>query len=94
MCVSRREFLPPLLAHNASCAWRGINYNSIEGALRRNDDDQLRPLTQVALEPRMEANREGFKGDRKKGRPTSSPAKCIMHLASSSPRMVGGLIRR
>ncbi|EFN64085.1 hypothetical protein EAG_02345 [Camponotus floridanus] len=64
------------------------------GALRRNDDDQLRPLAQVAIEPRMEANREGFKGDRKKGRLTSSPAKCIMHLASSSPRMVGGLIRR
>lgn len=55
-----------------------INYNSIEDALRRNDDnddDELRPLAERdSRETRTtKANRGvAFKGDRKKG-PTSVP---------------------
>lgn len=54
-----------------------INYNSIEDALCRNDDngDKLRPLAERDSREtrRTKANRGvAFKGDRKKG-PTSAP---------------------
>lgn len=60
-----------------------INYNSIEDAPRRNDDndDELRPLAERDSREtrRPKANRGvAFKGDRKKGPTSASPE---MHYA-------------
>lgn len=57
-----------------------INYNSIEDALRRNDDndDKLRPLDEREMRETKANRGVAFKGDRKKGDRRRSPE---MHYA-------------